>query len=227
MAGGDEFAFERGDDRIARGYFTGGCAGSAELGSAVRRAGIFIVERGDGIVSALLFLLEQTERVITTFFRENLKAREMGVYIRFKDFTGNGRSVRFPGAQFLPREILPVVEKLFHQIVMSEIQPIRQVCINFWNMQPLELEPDLFGFNQDLKHRQLHRALEQIETLYGKNRIKTGTRVLLEQEAKHLVRDKAKCPFIPQREMEVKMNRVPEEVKELVYGDDWKPLEDS
>lgn len=93
--------------------------------------------------------------------------------------------------------------------------------------QPLELEPDLFGFNQDYKHRQLHHALEQIETLYGKNRIKTGTRVLLEQEAKHLVRDKAKCPFIPQREMEVKMNRVPEEVNELVYEEDWKPLEEA
>ena len=170
--------------------------------------------------SALLFLLEQTERVITTFFRENLKAREMGVYIRFKDFSGDGRSVKFPGAQFLHREILPVVETLFHQIVMSEIQPIRQVCINFWNMQPLELEPDLFGFNQDLKHRQLHHALEHIETLYGKYRIKTGTRVLLEQEAKHLVRDKAKCPFIPQRELEVKMNRVPVEVNELVYGEE-------
>ena len=175
--------------------------------------------------SALLFLLEQTERVITTFFRENLKAREMGVYIRFKDFSGNGRSVRFPGARFLPREILPVVETLFQQIVGSETQPIRQVCINFWNMQPLEMDPDLFGFNQDLKHRQLHHALEHIETLYGKNRIKSGTRVLLEQEAKHLVRDKAKCPFVPQREMEVKMNRVPEEVHELVYADEWRPVE--
>ena len=64
-----------------------------------------------------------------------------------------------------------------------------------------------------------------VETLYGKNRIKTGTRVLLEQEAKHLVRDKAKCPFVPQREMEVKVNRVPEEVHELVYADEWRPVE--
>ena len=177
--------------------------------------------------SAVLFLLEQTERVITTFFRENLKAREMGIYIRFKDFSGNGRSVRFPGAHFLPREILPVVEKLFQQIVAGETQPIRQVCVNFWNMQPLEIAPDLFGFNPDLKHRQLHHALEQIETLYGKNRIKTGTRMLLEQEARHLVGDKAKCPFIPQREMESKMHRVPEEVSDLVYADDWQPLEET
>jgi hypothetical protein len=56
--------------------------------------------------------------------------------------------------------------------------------------------------------------------------VKTGTRVLLEQEAVHLVGDKAKCPFIPQREMEVKMNRVPEEVFDLVYEDEWQPLEE-
>ncbi len=176
--------------------------------------------------SALLFLLEQTERVITTFFRENLKAREMGVFVRFKNFEGHGTSVKFPAAQFEPHTILPEVERLFRRIVAPEEQPIRQVCINFWNMQPLDLEPDLFGFNRDFKQRDLHRALEKIETMLGKRRVKTGTRMLLEQEARHLVGDKAKCPFIPQREMEVKMNRVPEEVFELAYEDEWQPLEE-
>ena len=66
-----------------------------------------------------------------------------------------------------------------------------------------------------------------VETLNGKNRIKTGARVSLEQEAQHLVRDKAKRPFIPQREMEVRMNRVPEEVNELVYADEWRPVEEA
>jgi DNA polymerase-4 len=164
--------------------------------------------------SALIFLREQTERVITTFFRENLKAREMGVFVRFKNFEGRGASVKFPAAQFEPHTILPEVERLFRRIVAPEEQPIRQVCINFWNMQLLDLEPEL------------HRALEKIETMLGKRRVKTGTRVLLEQEAKHLVGDKAKCPFIPQREMEVKMNRVPEEVFDLVYEDEWQPLEE-
>ena len=176
--------------------------------------------------SALIFLQEQTERVITTFFRENLKAREMGVYVRFKNFEGCGASVKFPAAQFEPHTILPEVERLFRRIVAPEEQPIRQVCINFWNMVPLDLEPDLFGFNRDFKQRELHRALEKIETLLGKRRVKTGTRVLLEQEAAHLVGDKAKCPFIPQREMEVKLNRVPEEVFDLVYEDEWQPLEE-
>ena len=50
---------------------------------------------------------------------------------------------------------------------------------------------------------------------------------LLVSDAKHLVEDKPKCPFIRQREMEAKMHRVPEEVSELVYEDDWQPLEES
>ena len=177
--------------------------------------------------SALIFLQEQTERVITTFFRENLKAREMGVYVRFKDMHGQGASVKFLAPQFEPRVILPEVERLFRQIVTPEEQPIRQVCINFWNMVPLDMEPDLFGLNRDFKQRNLHYALEKIESKFGKRRVKTGTRVLMEHEAKHLVSDKAKCPFIPQREMEVKMNRVPEEVFELAYEDEWQPLEES
>ena len=175
--------------------------------------------------SALLFLQEQTERVITTFFRENLKAREMGVYVRFKDMNGRGASIRFASAQYRPPVILPEVENLFREIVALEEQPIRQVCINFWNLQPLDMEPDLFGFNQDWKHRNLQQALETIEARFGKRRVITGTRALFEQEAKHLVNDKPKCPFIPQREMEGKMNRVPEEVFELAYEDEWQPLE--
>ena len=175
--------------------------------------------------SALLFLLEQTERVITTFFRENLKAREMGVFVRFKNFTGAGLSVRFPGAQFLPHAILPVVEKLFRRLVATESQPIRQVGINFWNLQPLEMEPDLFGSNPDYQHRQLHHALEKIEAQFGKHRIKTGTRLLLEQTAHHLVRDKAKCPFIPQREMEIKIHQLPTAVGDLFYEEEWQPVE--
>jgi hypothetical protein len=150
----------------------------------------------------------------------------MSVYVRFKDLSGDGRGLRFLAAQFEPRVILPEVEKLFWEIVAPQEQPIRQVCINFWNLQPLDMEPDLFGFNQDFKRRELHRAIERIESLFGPRRIKTGTRVLLEQESRHLVGDKAKCPFIPQREMEVKLNKIPEEVFDLIYEDEWQPLEE-
>jgi DNA polymerase-4 len=176
--------------------------------------------------SALLFLLDQTERVITTFFRENLKAREMGVYIRFKNLEATGASVKFPAAEFEPRVINPEVERLFRQLVAHAEQPIRQVCINFWNMQPLDLQPKLFGGDREYRLRQLHHALEEIEDRYGKRSVKAGSRLLLEREAGHLVSNKAKCPFIPQREMEVKMDRIPEPMLDLIYADESKSLEE-
>ena len=177
--------------------------------------------------TALLFLLDQTERTVTTFFRENLKAREMGVYVRFKNMEGNGVSVKFPAAQFEPRLINPQVEQLFWQLVTHETQPIRQVCINFWNMKPLELEPDMFNNDVEFKRRELHHAMEEVEARYGKRSVKTGTRLLLEKEAAYLVGEKAKCPFIPQREMEIKMDNIPEPILDLIYEDEWKPLEGS
>jgi DNA polymerase-4 len=176
--------------------------------------------------SALLFLLDQTERVITTFLRENLKAREMGVYVRFKNMEGNGASVKFSAAEFEARVINPEVERLFWQLVAHEEQPIRQVCINFWNMQPLDLQPKLFGGDREFRRRELHHALEEIELQFGKRSVKTGTRFLLEQQAAHLVSDRAKCPFIPQREMEIKMDRVPQPMLDLIYEDESKPLEE-
>jgi DNA polymerase IV len=175
--------------------------------------------------SALLFLLDQTERVVTTFFRENLKAREMGVYVRFKDMSGHGESVRFPAPQFEPRVINPQVERLFRQLVACETQPIRQVCIHFWNMQPLDLQPKLFGGDGEFRRRELHHALKEIEAHYGRRSVKTGTRLLLEKQGAHLVSEKAKCPFIPQREMEIKMDKVPEPMLDLIYEDEWKPLD--
>ena len=175
--------------------------------------------------TALLFLLDQTEKVVTTFFRENLKAREMGIYVRFKDQEGTGASVKFPTAQFEPRLINPQVERLFHELTAHEEQPIRQVCINFWNLQPLELEPNFFNHDMEYKRRELHHALEEVEQRYGKRCVKTGTRLLLEKEAAYLVGDKPKCPFIPQREMQIKMDNIPELMLDLIYEDEWKPLE--
>jgi DNA polymerase IV len=175
--------------------------------------------------TALLFLLDQTEKVVTTFFRENLKAREMGIYVRFKDHEGRGANIKFPTAQFEPRLINPQVERLFHEVTAHEEQPIRQVCINFWSLQPLELEPNLFNHDVEYKRRELHYALEAVEALYGKRCVKTGTRLLLEKEAEYLVGDKPKCPFMPQREIGIKINNIPEVVSDLTYEDEWKPLE--
>ena len=78
--------------------------------------------------TALLFLLDQTERTLTTLIRENLKAREMGVYIRFKDLSGTGQSVKFPAPQFEPRMINPHVARAF-------VQHARRA--DNWDLEPI------------------------------------------------------------------------------------------
>lgn len=175
--------------------------------------------------TALLFLLDQTERVITTFFRENLKARELGVFVRFRDLSGEGASVKLPSAMYEPRRIHPYVTALFAQLVHGQTQPIRQVAVHFWNFEPLDLQPQLLEPNTEYRRRQLHHALEALEARFGRRAVKSGTRLLLEQEAPHLVSDKPKCPFIPPREMEQKMARLPPEVYQLHYEPEWQPLE--
>lgn len=175
--------------------------------------------------AALLFLLDQTERVVATFLRENLKAREMGVYVQFKNAEGNSAHIRFLAPQCSPHSINPEVKRLFWLIVGGQTQPIRQVAVSFWNMVPLDFEPDLFGHNRDLKQRDLHHALEQIEERFGRRRVKTGTRLLMEQRAAHLVGDKAKCPFMAQREMEIKVGNIPTPMLDPTYEDEWQPVE--
>jgi DNA polymerase-4 len=175
--------------------------------------------------AAGLFLLDQAERLLTTLIRENLKVREIGVYVRFNNFDGNGACLCFPSAQCQPAVINPAVENLYWQSVTGHVAAIRQVCVNFWNLQPLDLQPELFGANPDYQRRQLQAAIEQIESRYGRRSVKTGRRLLFEQQAGHLVSDKSKCPFIPQREMEVKMSRIPQPSLDPTYEEEWQPLE--
>lgn len=171
--------------------------------------------------AALLFLLDQADRLIATLVRENLKARELGIYVRFQDRTGHGSSIRFPAATVEPRTILPVIEELFAASVTSQSQPIRQVCVNFWNLQPLDFEPDLFQFNCDAQRHALQTALDALAARFGPRHVKTGARLLLEQQAGHLISDKPKCPFIPKHEMEVKMSRITEPSLDPAYEEEW------
>jgi nucleotidyltransferase/DNA polymerase involved in DNA repair len=255
--------------------------------------------------NALLFLLDQAERVSTTFFRENLKAREMSIYIRFDDFSDVGCAVKFteagllvegdivsepdtkngfanhlkkgkrtdgameywsngvmelpetspstiptlhhsiapllqhsntpvvdnsrtrtatitmkkarPVGEFHPLRIARAVETIYWQLMRHHSKPVRQVCISFYDFLPLDLQPDLFGYHPEYKQRELHRAMERIEERYGRRKVVTGTRLLLQQRAPHLLGDRPKCPFMPQREVELKLENIPLEFDELTF----------
>jgi len=228
--------------------------------------------------NALLFLLDQAERLSTTFFRENLKARGMSVYVRFNDFSDVGCAVTFcedgsriegavvsepdtknnltnhlkkvtgsdngvmeygsDGAvkldeaipdnipmlrdpdipwgrkrrvvgEFHPLRIANAAETVYWKLMRNHTKPVRQVIIAFYDFLPLDLQPDLFGHHPEYKQRELQRAMENIEARYGRRKVVTGTRLLLQQRAPHLLGDRAKCPFAPSREIEGKLENIP------------------
>lgn len=150
---------------------------------------------------ALLFLQNQTEKALLTLFRENLKAWEMSVAVRFNDFSEQAAQLRFSTPQFEPSPVGRGVAHLFGRCVEHQCLPIRQVRVAFWNLEPLNLEPDLFGNPPELRRRDLDRARQKIEEAFGSEAIKSGTRLLLEAAAPGLSRNKVKCPFVPAREM--------------------------
>lgn len=160
---------------------------------------------------ALLFLQTQTEKALLTLFRENLKAWEMSVAVRFNDFSEDSAQLKFVTPQFEPSPVNGAVARLFERCVRGRSLPIRQVRIAFWNLAPLDLEPDLFGNPPELKRHDLDHARRKIEDHFGKDAIISGTRLLLEHSDKALRHDKVKCPFVPAREMAEKLGHVPEE----------------
>lgn len=160
---------------------------------------------------ALLFLQTQTEKALLTLFRENLKAWEMSVAVRFNDFSEDSAQLKFVTPQFEPSPVNGAVARLFERCVRGRSLPIRQVRIAFWNLAPLDLEPDLFGNPPELKRHDLDHARRKIEDHFGKDAIISGTRLLLEHSGKALRHDKVKCPFVPAREMAEKLGHVPEE----------------
>jgi DNA polymerase-4 len=155
---------------------------------------------------ALLFLQTQTEKALLTLLREGLKAWEMSVAVRFNDFSEESSLTRFETPQFGLSSINFAVERLFNRCVRNQLLPVRQVRVAFWNLVPLNLEPDLFGNPPELKHHDLDRARRKIEEQFGENAIVSGKRLLLERNAEVLRHDKIKCPFVPPREMREKLD---------------------
>lgn len=158
---------------------------------------------------ALLFLFTQVEKVVTTFFRENLKAWEMSVGVRFNDFSYRSGGVKFDRPQYVPAEINPVVERIYAGLVQREVCPVRQVCVGFWNFEPLNLERDLFGDPPEVRRRDLHAAMEKLEARYGAGAVMSARRLQMISSTPYLARERAKCPFTPQREMQAKLDKIP------------------
>ena len=169
--------------------------------------------------AALTFALSETTRLVGQLRREQLQARELSLTIRFKDFSEVGSTHRFQHPQFQNSVINGVIEGLFRDIMSGAFKSVRQIRIAFWNLGRLDTQPTLWGTTNAERWGALDEAAQTAQKILrekfqiDKIPLMTGAQLALQKlDAVHK-NPKAKCPFVPQREM----------VKKL-WGTDADPL---
>ncbi len=166
--------------------------------------------------AALTFALSETTRLVGQLRREQLQAREMSLTIRFKDFTEVGGSHRFQHPQFQNSVINAALEGIFREVMAGAVKPVRQIRISFWNLSRLDTQPTLWGTTHAERWGALDEAANKLNAKFSRPEnpaLMTGAQLALRQLDGTHKNPKAKCPFVPQREM----------VKNL-WGTDADPL---
>ena len=169
--------------------------------------------------AALTFTLSEATRLTGQLRREQMQAREISFTIRFEDFSEVGGSHRFQHAQFQNSIINTALEQIFRGMMRGQTRMVRQIRITFCNLQKLDTQPTLWGRTLAERWGALDdAALTAQKILREKFKIDkvplmTGAQFALRQLDDAHKNPKAKCPFVPQREM----------VKKL-WGTDADPL---
>lgn len=163
--------------------------------------------------AALTFTLSEAVRLIGQLRREQLQARELSLTIRFNDFTEVSGGYRFRVPQFLNSIINAVLEGVFRDIMSDQAKPVRQIRVAFWNLLHLDTQPTLWGRTHAERWAALDDATHELNQHFGKTALMTGAQLALRQLDDVHRNPKAKCPFMPQREM----------IKKL-WGTDEDPL---
>ena len=162
--------------------------------------------------AALTFTLSEATRLIGQLRREQLQTREMALTIRFNDFTEVGGGHRFHEPQFQNSVINTVLKTIFRRIMGDQAKPVRQIRIAFWNLARLDTQPTLWGRTHAERWGALDDAAHVLNGRFGPTALMTGAQLAL-RAMEEFKNPKAKCPFVPQREM----------VKKL-WGTDADPL---
>ena len=163
--------------------------------------------------AALTFALSEATRLTGQLRREQLQAREVSLSIRFTDFTEVGGTHRFREPQFLNSVVNAELEKIFRDIMAGQFKAVRQIRLAFWNLARLDTQPTLWGRTNAERWGALDDATHKLNSQFGKMSVMTGAQLALRETEESFKQPKAKCPFVPQREM----------VKKL-WGTDADPL---
>jgi DNA polymerase-4 len=151
--------------------------------------------------AALTFALGEATKMLGQLRREQMQLREVSLSIRFNDFTEVGGSHRFQHPQFRNSVINSVLEQLFRDCMVSASRPVRQIRLAMWNLSGLDTQPTLWGTTDAERWAALDEATHQLNREFNKPALMTGAQLALRKLDDAHNRPKAKCPFIPQREM--------------------------
>jgi DNA polymerase-4 len=163
--------------------------------------------------AALTFTLSEATRLTGQLRREQLAARELALTVRFDDFSEVGGRHRFRAPQFLNSVINAALEEIFREIMDNQARSVRQIRIALWNLSRIDTQPTLWGKTDEERWGALDDATHQLNEQLNKTAVMTGAQFALREMEESFKNPKAKCPFVPQREM----------VKKL-WGTDADPL---
>ena len=163
--------------------------------------------------AALTFALSEATRLTGQLRREQLQLRELSLTIRFTDFTEVGATHRFQHPQFQNSVINTALEGIFRDVMSGQGKAVRQIRLAMWNLSRLDTQPTLWGQTDAERWGALDTATKKLTDKFGQTALMTGAQLALRQSDGAQKNPKAKCPFVPQREM----------VKKL-WGTDADPL---
>jgi DNA polymerase-4 len=151
--------------------------------------------------AALTFAFSETTRLVGQLRREHLQARELRLTIRFDDFSEVGGHHCFHTAQFLNSLINRKLEEIFRAIMSDQAKPVRQIRIGLATLSRLDTQPTLWGKTNEERWGALDDASQKLNQQFNKPAVMTGAEFALREMEEAFRNPKAKCPFVPQREM--------------------------
>ncbi len=170
--------------------------------------------------AALTFTLSEATRLVGQLRREQLQTREISLTIRFNDFSETGGSHRFQHPQFQNSLINTALEGIFRDSMGGQFRPVRQIRIAMWNLARLDTQPTLWGRTDAERWGALDDAAHKLQEQLKKTPLMTGAQLALQHLDGVHKNPKAKCPFVPQREMVKKLWGT--DADPLAHKSDWE-----
>lgn len=92
----------------------------------------------------LQFGLAEVKKLMEVLRREQLLPRELGVVVRFADFSEARAEHRFRAAQERDEIVCAMFAAKFRECVSGQTKSVRQLRVAFWNLSPLSAQGLLF-----------------------------------------------------------------------------------